>query len=341
MAPTSPATSLAGATGVRPGDGRPAPGRRQPTISLVIPTYNGAHLLTVCLAAIERQSRPPEETIVVDDASTDGTPALLRARYPWVRVLTHGQNRGFAGAANTGISAATGDVVVLLNNDTEAEPGWLAALVAPLQADPGIGFCASKLLLFDRRDHLHSAGDGYSVGGIPVNRGAWCRDDGRFDLSEPVFGACAAAAAYRRTMLHELGGLDEWLVSYLEDVDLSWRAQLRGYRCQFVPAARVYHQVSASGGGIRPSYYCGRNFLLVLASDVPGPLLRRHWRAILRQQGAVLWEALRHAREPAARARLVGFLAGLRQLPAALRRRRRIQARRTVSIEYLEGLLSP
>jgi len=252
-----------------------------------------------------------------------------------------GRNRGFAGATNAGIRAAGGDLVVLLNNDTEADPDWLGALVAPLEADPTIGFCASKLLLFDRHDHLHSAGDGYTTGGVPLNRGAWRRDDGRYDQPELIFGACAGAAAYRRAMLEELGGLDEWLVSYLEDVDLSWRAQLRGYRCQYVPQARVYHQVSASGGGVRPSYYCGRNFLLVLASDVPGPLLRRHWRAVVRAQGTVLLAALAHAREPAARARLAGFVAGLGQLPAALRRRRAVQRSRRVPVEYLESLLTP
>jgi GT2 family glycosyltransferase len=310
----------------------------------VIPTYDGAHLLPGCLDAVARQSRPPDETIVVDDGSSDGTVTLLATCYPWVRVVRHETNRGFAGAVNTGIRASRGEVVVLLNNDTEADPDWLAALVAPLlaeAADPRVGFCASKLLLFDRRDHLHSAGDGYSVGGVPINRGAWGRDDGRFDHDEEVFGACAGAAAYRRGLFEEVGGFDEWLHSYLEDVDLSWRAQLRGYRCRYVPQARVYHQVSASGGGVRPSFYCGRNFLLVLASDVPVPLLRRHWRAILRQQGGIVLEALRHAREPAARARLAGFLAGLRDLPLALRRRRRIQAGRTASLERLEALLLP
>lgn len=308
--------------------------------SLVIPTYNGLHLLRPCLDAIARQTRAPDETLVVDDASTDGTAAMLAREYPWVRTIPLVHNRGFVGAANAGIGAAAGDVVVLLNNDSEAEPGWLSALVAPLERDPSIGSCASKLLLFDRRDHLHTAGDGYSTGGVPVNRGAWSRDDGRFDVEEPVFGACAGAAAYRAALLRELGGFDPWLIAYCEDTDLNWRAQLRGYRCLFVPQARVYHRISASSGGVRPSYYCGRNFLLVLASDVPGPILRRHWRAIVWAQGAIVLEALRHVREPAARARLRGVAAGLRALPAALRRRRRIQATRRVPVAYLESLLS-
>ena len=310
------------------------------TVSLVFPTFNGAHLLETCLDSVARQTRRPDETVVVDDASADGTPELLRERYPWVRVIRLATNRGFVGAVNHGIETAAGDVVALLNNDTEAEPGWLEALVSPLEREPGVAFCASKMLLFDRRGHLQAAGDGYSTGGVPVNRGAWTRDDGRYDQPEDVFGASGGAAAYRRDLLRTVGSFDPWLIAYLEDTDLNWRAQLQGYRCRYVPQARVYHRVSATGGGVRPSYHCGRNFLLVLASDVPGPLLRRYWWDIVREQGAVIVEALRHVREPAARARLRGVLAGVRDLPAAILRRKRIQSTRTVSIDYLDSLLT-
>lgn len=317
----------------------PAAGRLR--VSLVIPTYNGARLMAPCLDAVARQTRQPDQIVVVDDGSTDGTVDLIRTRYPHVQVVQLPVNRGFVTAVNAGIGAASGEIIALLNNDTEPEPQWLGELVAPLERDPAIGYTASKLLLFDRRDHLHSAGDGYSVGGVPVNRGAWSPDDGRFDQPELVFGACGGAAAYRRSLFEDVGLFDPWLVAYLEDTDLNWRAQLGGHRCLFVPTARVYHQISATGGGIRPSYYCGRNFLLVLASDVPGAILRRHWRAIVRQQGAIIWQALRHVREPAARARLHGYLAGLAGLPRAIQRRQRILGARRESTGYLESLLSP
>jgi GT2 family glycosyltransferase len=310
------------------------------TVSLVIPNYNGVPLLPTCLDAVAGQRRQPDETLVVDDASTDGSLDLLRERYPWVRVLSLPRNLGFVGAVNHGFAHAKGQIVALLNTDTEAEPGWLESLVAPLEADPLLGCTASKLLLFDRRDTVHAAGDGYSAGGVPINRGAWTRDDGRFDAPELIFGASGGAAAYRASMLRELGGFDPWLISYLEDTDLSWRAQLRGYRCLFVPQARVYHHIGASGGGIRPSYFCGRNFVLVLARDVPGPLLRRYWWRIVREQGAIVCQALRHVREPAARARIKGYLAGLIELRSALRRRASVQRARTVSIEYLDSLLT-
>jgi GT2 family glycosyltransferase len=312
-----------------------------PVNDIIIPNYNGAALLPDCLNALRAQTRRDFVATVVDDGSADGSLALLARDYPEVRVLALERNGGVVSAVNAAFRATSSPFLVLLNNDAAPEPRWLERLVGALERHPAYGFAASKLMLFDRRDHLHSAGDGYTVGGVPVNRGAWQRDDGRFDGSVEIFGACAGAAAYRRRLLDEVGGFDEWLHAYLEDVDLSWRAQLRGWRCRFVPEARVYHHVSASGGGVRPSYYCGRNFLLVLASDVPAPLLRRHWRAILRQQGGIVWEALRHLREPAARARISGYLAGARDLPAAVARRRRIQARRTAPIERLEALLAP
>ena len=301
-------------------------------------------MLGPCLDSLAAQLRPPDEVVVVDDGSPDDTVAWVTQSYPGVRLVVLPQNRGFAGAANAGIRASRGEIVVLLNNDTVAEPGWLGALVAPLEADPTVGACASKILLHDDPRILHAAGDGYTTGGVPTNRGAFTADDGRLDVgadSTWIFGPCAAAAAYRRELLDETGGFDEWLVSYLEDVDLAWRANLLGYRCRYVPEARIRHRISATAGQVRSSYWCGRNFLLVLARDVPGPILRTHWRAILRAQGAIALDALRHWRGEAARARLRGIVAGLIRLPDAVRRRGAVQATRRVPIRELERLLSP
>jgi GT2 family glycosyltransferase len=217
--------------------------------------------------------------------------------------------------------------VVLLNNDTEAEARWLEHLVGALDRFPAYAFAASKLLLFDRRDHFHSAGDYYRADGVPGNRGVWQRDAGQYDALEEVFGPCAGAAAYRRTALEALTEdgqlLDEDLVMYCEDVDLNLRARLRGFRTLYVPRAVVYHRLSATGGGTLASYYCGRNFMLVWAKNMPGPTMRRHWMALLRSQLGFALHSLLHVREPAARARLRGQLAGLRALPRFLRKRSR------------------
>jgi GT2 family glycosyltransferase len=235
-------------------------------------------------------------------------------------------NKGLAAAVNAGLNATAAPIVVLLNNDTEADPNWLAELVGSLERHPQFAFAASKLLLFDRRDHLHSAGDYYRPDGEPGSRGVWERDVGQYDALSEVFGPCAGAAAYRRVALNALaeGGriLDEDLVMYCEDVDLNLRARRHGLRTIFVPTAVVYHKLSATGGGSLASYYCGRNFALVWVKNMPGPLARRHWPRLLASQLGFTLQSLRHCREPAARARLRGQLAALRALPRFLHKRR-------------------
>lgn len=295
-------------------------------IDVIIPNYNGAALLPTCLDALRAQTRRDFAVTVVDDGSRDGSLALLAEAYPEVRVVVMPRNRGLAAAVNAGLAATAAPFVVLLNNDTEARPDWLAELVGALERRPAYAFAASKLLLFDRRDHLHSAGDYYRPDGEPGSRGVWERDVGQYDALSEVFGPCAGAAAYRRAALEALaeGGrvFDEDLVMYCEDVDLNLRARRRGLRTLFVPTAVVYHKLSATGGGALASYYCGRNFALVWVKNMPGPLARRHWPRLLASQLGFTLGALRHSREPAARARLRGQLAALRALPRFVRKRR-------------------
>ncbi len=302
----------------------PAPA---PRVDLLIPTYNGAELLAACLVALRAQTYRDFAITVIDDGSTDGTAALLAREYPEVRLLTRQRNGGLVAACNAGIAATTAELVCLLNNDTEAEPGWLAALVAALDAAPGAGSVASKMLLFDRRDILHSAGDGFTVAGMPVNRGAWQCDTGQYDERRDIFGPCAGAALYRRAALDHVSGdsgcpFDPDLYMYCEDVDLNWRLQRAGYRSVFVPEARIYHHLSATGGGPFASYWVGRNLLLVLAKNAPAPLLRRHWPRIAATHSGRAYRAARAWRGAAARATLRGMLAALPALPRFWRKRR-------------------
>jgi GT2 family glycosyltransferase len=155
-----------------------------------------------------------------------------------------------------------------------------------------------------------------------------------------VFSACGGSAAYRRTMLDEIGLLDDDFFFSLEDIDLAWRAQLAGWRCIYTPEAVVYHHLAATGGGETASFYDGRNAIYVLVKDYPATLWRKHWPRILRQQIRVAAEALRAWRGRAARARLRGMAAGLIRIPWLLRKRRAVQRTRRVTIEYLESVLS-
>jgi GT2 family glycosyltransferase len=309
-------------------------------VSVVIPNWNGAHHLPVCLDALRAQTYPSLEVLVVDNASTDGSQALLAGQYPEVRLLTLPRNLGLTGANNAGFRDARGEILVSLNNDTEVDPHFVEALVEALLAHPEAGMAASKMLLFDRRDTIHSAGDGYGLDGIPFNRGVWQRDEGQFDEPGWIFGGCGGAVAYRRAMLDEIGLFDETFFTYCEDVDLNWRAQLAGWRCWYTPGAVVYHKLSATGGGPIASYYTGRNTIWVIVKNYPGALLNRYWPRVVRAQWQISREALRAWRGTAARARLRGQLAALFGWPRMLSKRRVIQARRRVTDDCLELLLS-
>ncbi len=310
-------------------------------ISVIIPNWNGAHHLPTCLDSLRRQTHPRVEVILADNGSTDPSLDLLKRDYPEARVLTLGENRGFTGACNAGIRAAQGEFIALLNNDTETDPRWLEEVNAAFRRHPEAGIVASKMLLFDRRDVLHTAGDFYRLDGVPGNRGVWQKDAGQYDREEYVFSANGGSAAYRRTLLDQVGILDRDFFFSCEDVDLAWRAQLTGWRCVYAPRAIVYHKLSATGGGATASFYDGRNMIYLLAKDYPGDLWRTHGWAILRAQLRITAEALRAWRGEAARARLRGQLAGLLGLGPMLRKRRAVQASRTVSRAYLEEILTP
>ncbi len=315
---------------------------RTPRISIIIPNWNGAHLLPACLGSLQCQTCTDFELIVVDNASTDDSRARVAELSPAARMLALDSNRGFAGGVNAGIRAARGEILVLLNNDTEAEPTWLEELVRALDSKRGAAMAASKLRLFDRRQYLHSAGDFYGVDGVPGNCGVWQEDHGQFDQSDapPVFGACAGAAAYRRELFDAVGLFDETFGSYCEDVDLNWRARLAGFDCAYAPRAIVYHQLSATGGGPRASYFVGRNLILVLVKDYPAGLWGKYWPRILHAQWKITRDALRHWRGAAARARLRGQMAGLVSIPRILSKRRAIQSHRRVNDQEIERLLS-
>ena len=310
-----------------------------PRVSVIIPNWNGAAHLPACLNALRAQTFRDFEAIVVDNASTDDSVEVMARDYTEVQVIPLDRNRGFTGACNAGLRTARGEYLILLNNDTEAAPDWLAEAVAAFERHPEAGMVASKMLLFDRRNVLHTAGDIFKTDGTPGNRGVWDEDRGQF-AEGPVFSANGGSAAYRRAMLDQVGLLDEDFFFSCEDMDLAWRAQLVGWRAVYAPRAVVYHKLSASGGGATASFHDGRNFIYLLVKDVPGAVWRKHWADILRAQLRLTFEALRAWRGAAARARLRGQLAGLLGIPKMLRKRGAVQASRRVSIEYIESLLS-
>ena len=309
-----------------------------PFFSVVIANHNGVRHLPVVLNALHAQSFSDFETIVVDDASRDDSALLVERDYPAARLIVNRTNMGFAVSCNIGAAAATGHYVVMLNSDTEPDPRWLEALALACAQNPGAAAVASKMLLFDKRNIIHTTGDAMGRDGLARNRGAWQQDKGQYDDAGAIFSACGGAAAYRRDIWQALGGFDEHFWMYLEDVDYGFRAQLAGYGSVFAPAARVYHHLSASSGDVMASYFVGRNSVWVIAKNMPGGLLRANWAAIAGGQLRIAGDALRVIQGKAARARLHGQLAGLIGLGVALAQRKRIQQARSVGDKELQRL---
>jgi GT2 family glycosyltransferase len=316
-----------------------------PRVTVIIPTYNGVKYLIPCLESLRRQTFTAFHIVVVDDGSTDDTAAILRRDFPEVGIVRFARNGGLARAQNAGIAATESEFVVVLNNDTEAEPTWLARLVAAADAQPDAWAVAGKLRLWDRRDVLHAVGDGFGIDGVPRNLGVWERDCGQWDDGRWIWGPQGGAALFRRAALAQVSApgigspYDESFFMYCEDVDLNWRARLAGFGTAFAPDAVVYHHLSATAGGPLASYYAGRNMLAVLIKDVPLPLIRRYWPQMLAAQWRFVRESLRHCREPAARARLRGQCAIVPMIPALCRQRRVVGVGVRAEIADLDALL--
>ncbi|MDQ3428445.1 MAG: glycosyltransferase family 2 protein, partial [Actinomycetota bacterium] len=194
-----------------------------PRVTVVVPNWNTREFLRPCLQSLRRQTFQDFETVLVDSASTDGSVGFVEENFPEVRVIALDENQGFSGAVNAGIEASSAELVALLNNDTEQDAGWLDALVRAAERRPEAGLFASKLVDFGDRGRLDGAGDALRRSGLPYRLGHGEIDLGQFEEEEFVFGACAAAALYRRGVFDEVGLFDEDFFAYCEDGDVSFR----------------------------------------------------------------------------------------------------------------------
>jgi len=308
-----------------------------PLVSIVIVTWNGRQHLDRCLSAVAAQEGVSTETILVDNASTDGTVDYVHERFPWVRIVALAENRGFAGGNNAGVAEARGRLVALLNNDTVPETGWLRALVAGLNEADRIALVTSRIVYMHDPTVIDSAGDGMLTWGGAYKR----HHGGSVDLareSMEVFGVCGAACLMPRQVFDELGGFDEDFFVSHEDVDLSYRARLLGYHCRYVADAVVRHKGSATLGRASAFavFHGQRNLEWTYIKNTPGRLL------VTTLPGHLVYLAaacVHFARTGALGAFVRGKVAAIAGLPGVLRKRSAVQRTRRVGAEAIRPLL--
>lgn len=310
-----------------------------PDVSVIIVSYNGKQHLESCLRAVQAQQDVTFECILVDNGSTDGSAAFVRGRFPWVKLLESERNLGFAGGNNRGAVEARGRLIAFLNNDTLAEPTWLSALREGLGAGPDVAAVTSRIVYMHDPTLLDSAGDGMTRAGGAFKHGHGGPASGH-TVRREVFGACGAAFLLRRAVFEEVGGFDEDFFASHEDVDLSYRLRLRGYRCLYVPDSLVLHAGSATlGHASRTSVYYGqRNLEWVYLKNTPLRLLLfslpLHFGYLLAAAAYFTWIG-----------RLPSFVAAkwaaLRGLPGVLKKRRAIQRQRKASDAAIWDVLDP
>jgi GT2 family glycosyltransferase len=252
-------------------------------VAVVVVSWNCAAYLPGCLDSLAALAHRPREILVVDNASADGSQALVRERFPGVRLVECRTNVGFAAANNLGIRETRSPFVLVLNPDTRLAPDFLERLL-PAFDDPVVGLAAGKLLRFDGRT-LDSCGQSLGRSRQPIDRGYGLPDRGQLDRDEDVFGCCGAAALYRRAMLEHVADpgpcfFDEAFFAFFEDLDLAWRARRCGWRAVYRHRAIGFHARGGTSSGGRSR----RRFAAMLArsSAVRFHIVKNRYLSILR-----------------------------------------------------------
>lgn len=319
-------------------------------VSVTIVTYNSGRFIKRCLESVLEQQYPNTEIVVVDNASTDGTIDILEQFEGRVRIVYNDENIGFAAAQNQAIGISRGDWILTLNPDVLLLPDFIQELVEAGQADPKTGTVCGKLLTilatFDlpEKQLVDSTGIYFTPMLRHLDRGSQEVDNGHYTKPEYVFGATAAAALYRRSMIDDVSMsgdfFDPDFFVYREDADVAWRAQLLGWRCLYTPDARGYHVRNVLPGNRRAlppeinMHSVKNRFLMRIKNITPG-VYRKNWLSITWRDLVVFGACI--VREHTS---LKAFWYLAKNVPRFLEKRDEIMKRRRVDDEYLAGWFS-
>jgi len=327
---------------------------RNPEISVIVVNWNRRELLRACLASLFAQAGAAFEVIVVDNGSRDGSREMLEREFREfpLKIIANRENLGFCAANNQGIRAAQGRYIALLNNDAEAERGWLAALRRALDSAPGVGMAASKILVWEDPGRIDKAGHLIYPDGQNRGRGSGEPDRGQYDTPGEALWPDGCAAMYKREMLEQIGGFDEDFFAYADDAELGLRARIAGWRCLYVPDAVVrHHRGSTLGlGSARRLALIERNRVLLAAKLFPWSLLWLNPVYYAARIGAGIWASLRGRGETShfpgaagklrmAMALLKGDLWALLLLPRILRKRAEMRRIRKLGPREVRALI--
>jgi len=313
----------------------------KPSVSVIIVNWNGQSYLQDCFYSLAAQKHKDFEVIFVDNASVDNSVETARIlasnlKLP-IKIVRLSTNTGFAKGNNEGLKQCSGKYIALLNNDTVASEDWLKSLVQAMDAHPEVGICAS-LLIVAGTDIVDSAGDCLGSSLRAYKRGEGLSAS-LFVTEEFVFGACAGAALYRKTMIDKIGLFDDDFFLIFEDADLNFRAQLTGWKCLYVPEAKVQHKVSASIKkiGKLATFHSVKNDKALVIKNAPWPILLKHFPLYLLEE--VCFSLVYHAQNGNILSYFKGNLYFLKNLPRLLRKRKQIMQLKKVPTSYLSGLL--
>jgi len=295
-----------------------------PYVCVVVINWNGRRFLTRCFDSLQSLDYPSVEPILVDNGSEDGSVELVKEGYPDVKVIANSKNLGFCRACNQGLREAINDgarYVVLLNNDTEVDKGWLSELVKAAEQNPGVGALSSKILFMEHRNIVNSTGLCCSVIGNAWDRGIGQPDGEQWNEPIPVLGVSGGALFLRTDAVREVGPLPRFGI-YLEDMDISLRLWDAGYEIRYVPTAVMYHHFSATMGEKknvwRKEFLNARNRFRLIMRQFPISKLPSITANLLKYEAKAVGRPIKERKYWKSWAEIAAILAAIAYIPDAL-----------------------